>query len=103
MPERHIFTSLPIRVAGRSVVARLCGECTLVRHNDTVVLRELKLKAEDDALIEIDSREPIWGFVSQELQKSVIEEALPPLAEEPYNPQSPGDLDNAMTEGARSA
>ena len=103
MPERHNFSNLPLRVSGRSVVARLRGECTLIQHGDSVLMRDLMLYAEDGGLIEIAPTELIWGLVFTELQKQVPESPAPPIASESYNSKEPLDLDNVQIEGARSA
>lgn len=110
--EHHEFRELPLKVSGGTVVARVSGTALWKRKEDgTVILvRDLYLEGEDNSLVEISNEDDLWCIVFQALrdyakglQLSRSDRGdVPPLSATPYDHTAPGDLDNAMTEGAPS-
>jgi hypothetical protein len=110
--EHHVFDSLPLKVSGGTVIARVSGDVMWkLREDGTLLLiRDLNLKGEDGSTVEVVSSDEIFTVVYDALldkAKSHKSRTLRgddmPMSSTPYDPKAPGDLDNAQAEGAPSA
>lgn len=108
--ERHTFRDLPINLGGE-VVFRISGECMWRVGDDGTLLvcNDVMLKGENGALVGVgdygSALDLVYAALEQDAKnygaRSSRGDELP-LSSTPYNPKAPGDLDNAMTEGAGS-
>ncbi len=112
--EHHRFSRLPLRVTGNVQVAEVSGHVLWKLADNGGSLRlvhidAMVLDAEGGGQVHVIADAPLYHAVREELERvarslsnrSRSEEAMPPMADAPYDSKAPGDLDNAVTEGAQ--
>lgn len=113
--ERHNFSRLPLRVTGNVQVAEVSGHVLWkLRDNGGSLslthIEAMVLKAEGGGEVHVIADAPLYHAVREELERvarslsnrSRNEDAPIPMSDKPYDSKAPGDLDNAMTEGAQN-
>lgn len=107
--ERHTFHNLPIKVSGGTVIARISGETLWrLREDGTVIMiRDTMLRGEEGELVEIGESDDLWCVIRDAIADSAkgLHTRSPrgdEVSSTPYDPSTPGDLDNARSEGAPS-